>query len=136
MQQRAAQTGLSARPPTRPLSESPLSLAAPRVWQTRKMVFLKHEQTGIPLEQAVDELQKDFEVAMEAVVTSIRRKHEVTEQQMTQVMVAYQADAEVQTAVTTLREAMSGKAPAKQAASPETAKAKPVRRAKPRQRKG
>jgi len=100
------------------------------------MVFLKHEQTGIPLEQAVDELQKDFEVAMEAVVTSIRRKHEVTEQQMTQVMVAYQADAEVQTAVTTLREAMSGKAPAKQAASPESAKAKPVRRAKPRQRKG
>lgn len=68
------------------------------------MVFLKHEQTGIPLEQAVDELQKDFEVAMEAVVTSIRKKHKVTEQQMTQVMVAYQADAEVQTAVTTLRE--------------------------------
>jgi len=32
--------------------------------QTRKMVFLKHEQTGIPLEQAVDELQKDFEVAL------------------------------------------------------------------------
>ena len=117
---------------------------------------------------------------MEAVVTSIRRKHKVTEQQMTQVMVAYQADAEVQTAVTTLREvrpppptapaavpaelrahvrahalsdwcgarradrtsgsrvrqAMSGKAPAKQAASPASAKAKPVRRAKPRQRKG
>ena len=86
--------------------------------------------------QKYDMEPDEFEVAMEAVVTSIRRKHEVTEQQMTQVMVAYQADAEVQTAVTTLREAMSGKAPAKQAASPESAKAKPVRRAKPRQRKG
>ena len=103
--------------------------------QTRKMVFLKHEQTGMSLEKAVDELQKDFEVAMETVVTAIRAKHGVTEQQMTAVMVKHQADPEVQTAVTTLREAMSGKAPAKQTVAQDS-KAKPTRRAKPRQRKG
>ena len=126
------------------------------------MVFLKHEQTGMSLEKAVDELQKDFEVAMETVVTAIRRKHNVTEQQMTQVMVEHQADAEVQLAVQTLREvnlcptplqpsaplrprtharppaaaqAMSGKAPAKQVV-PQDAVKRPTRRAKPRQRKG
>ena len=146
------------------------------------MVFLKHEQTGMSLEKCVDELQKDFESAMETVVTAIRAKHGVTEQQMTQVMVHYQTvgDVEVQTAVTTLREvraatgpqrvpggsaracmhmhmcmpcayacagggpsalvrpvpqAMSGKAPAKQT-QPESAKPKPARRAKPRQKKG
>ena len=38
------------------------------VWQMRKMVYQKHEQTGISLEKAVDELQKDFEHAMETVV--------------------------------------------------------------------
>ena len=68
------------------------------------MVFMKHEQTGISLEQAVDELQKDFEVAMETVVTAIRQKHNVTEQQMTQVLMLYQSDAEVEAAVKTLRE--------------------------------
>ena len=79
--------------------------------QTRKMVFAKHEQTGMSLEKVVEELQKDFEVAMETVVTAIRKNHGVTEQQMTQAMVANQADQEVQTAMATLREAMAGKAP-------------------------
>lgn len=49
------------------------------------MVHVKHEQTGISLEAAVDELQKDFESAMEAVLGAVRMKHGVTEQQMTQV---------------------------------------------------
>mmetsp|Transcript_1049 Transcript_1049/g.2080 ORF Transcript_1049/g.2080 Transcript_1049/m.2080 type:complete len:182 (+) Transcript_1049:71-616(+) len=101
--------------------------------QTRKMVHLKHKQTGMSLEQAVDELQKDFEVAMEAVVTAIRQKHGVSEPQMTQVLMEYQADSEVQTAVQTLRDAMSGKAPAKQVVPEEPVK---PRRNKPRQRKG
>ena len=73
-------------------------------WQTRKMVHLKHKQTGMSLEQAVDELQKDFEVAMEAVVSAIRQKHGVSEPQMTQVLMEYQADVEVQTGVQTLRD--------------------------------
>jgi len=103
--------------------------------QTRKMVHLKHKQTGISLEQAVDELQKDFEVAMEAVVSAIRQKHGVSEPQMTQVLMEYQADVEVQTGVQTLRDAMSGKAPPK-AAEPEVPQEPVKRRNKPRQRKG
>ena len=75
------------------------------------MVYVKHEQTGCSLESAVDELQKDFEVAMETVVTAIRANHGVTEAMMTQAMMAHQGDAEVQTAITTLREAMGGKPP-------------------------
>ena len=35
--------------------------------QTRKMVYAKHEQTGIPLDKCVEELQQNFENAMEAV---------------------------------------------------------------------
>eukprot|EP00321_Phaeocystis_globosa_P017040 CAMPEP_0118828658 /NCGR_PEP_ID=MMETSP1162-20130426/19366_1 /TAXON_ID=33656 /ORGANISM="Phaeocystis Sp, Strain CCMP2710" /LENGTH=177 /DNA_ID=CAMNT_0006759693 /DNA_START=76 /DNA_END=609 /DNA_ORIENTATION=+ len=103
--------------------------------QTRKMVHLKHKQTGMSLEAAVDELQKDFEVAMEAVVSAIRQKHGVSEPQMTQVLMEYQADVEVQTGVQTLRDAMSGKAPPK-AAEPEVAQEPVKRRNKPRQRKG
>ena len=72
--------------------------------QTRKMVHLKHKQTGCTLEEAVDELQKDFEVAMQAVVSAIRQKHGVSEPQMTQVLMEYQADSEVQTGVQTLRD--------------------------------
>ena len=68
------------------------------------MVHLKHKQTGMSLEAAVDELQKDFEVAMEAVVSAIRQKHGVSESQMTQVLMEYQADVEVQTGVQTLRD--------------------------------
>ena len=34
--------------------------------QTRKLVYAKHEQTGIPLEKCVEELQTNFEAAMEA----------------------------------------------------------------------
>ena len=49
------------------------------------MVHVKHEQTGMSLEAAVDELQKDFESAMELVLGAIRKKHGVTEQQMSQV---------------------------------------------------
>lgn len=101
--------------------------------QTRRMVFMKHEQTGCSLEEAVDELQKDFERAMDAVVGAIRSKHNVTEHQMTQVLMVYQHDTEVSAAVLTLREAMSGKAPPKGAAPQESKK--PARR-KPKARKG
>jgi len=79
--------------------------------QTRKMVHLKHEQTGMSLEAAVDELQKDFESAMEAVLGAIRQKHGVTEADMSQAMAADPSDADVGRAVTTLREAMGGKPP-------------------------
>lgn len=79
--------------------------------QTRKMVYTKHEQTGIALDKCVEELQQNFEAALETVVLQIRKNHGVTEQQMTAAMVANQNDGEVQQALTTLREAMSGKAP-------------------------
>lgn len=102
--------------------------------QTRKMVYAKHEQTGESLEKVVEELQKDFEQAMETVVSQIRKNHGVTEAQMTAAMVANQSDTEVQTALTNLREAMSGKAPPP---SPTQDVAKrPTRRGKARQRKG
>lgn len=98
------------------------------------MVHEKHTQTGLPLEQCLDELQKDFESAMEAVIASIRAKHGVTEAQMTEAMVANQSDVAVQGAVTALREAMNGKAPpgyaaAKEAREADAAKAR-VRRNK------
>ena len=48
---------------------------------------------------------------MEAVIASIRAKHGVSEQMMTQAMVANQGDARVAEAVTALREAMNGKPP-------------------------
>jgi len=41
---------------------------------------------------------------MEAVVSAIRQKHGVSEPQMTQVLVEYQADVEVQTGLQTLRD--------------------------------
>jgi hypothetical protein len=63
------------------------------------------------LESCVDELQKDFESAMEAVIGSIRNKHGVSEKVMTDAMVANQHDAVVQAKVAELREAMNGKAP-------------------------
>ena len=103
--------------------------------QTRKMVFAKHEQTGMSLEKVVEELQKDFEVAMETVVTAIRKNHGVTEQQMTQAMVANQADQEVQTAMATLREAMAGKAPPNRPSQQDVAK-RAVRRTGKARRKG
>jgi len=107
--------------------------------QTRKMVHEKHVQTGAALESCVDELQRDFESAMEAVMSSIRAKHGVTEQAMSAAMAKYQSSPEVTAAVTALREAMSGKAPsgygkASEAAAAEAAKQR-VRRNKPR-RKG
>ena len=71
---------------------------------------------------------------MEAV-SAIRQKHGVSEPQMTQVLMEYQADVEVQTGVQTLRDAMSGKAPPK-AAEPEVVQEPVKRRNKPRQRKG
>ena len=107
--------------------------------QTRKMVHEKHAQTGVSLEACVDELQKDFESAMEAVMASIRAKHGVSEQQMSQTMIANQSNPDVAAAVTALREAMGGKQPstygqATEAAAAEAAKAR-VRRGKQR-RKG
>ena len=62
------------------------------------MVHEKHVQTGQPLESCVDELQRDFESAMEAVIGSIRAKHGVSEQMITEAMVAHQGDAAVQAA--------------------------------------
>ena len=104
------------------------------------MVHEKHVQTGEPLEQCVEELQKDFESAMETVMGSIRHKHGVTEPVMTAAMVRLQADDEVTGAVTSLREAMGGKPPpgygqAKAAAQAEAAKARVRRNGKAR-RKG
>lgn len=79
--------------------------------QTRKMVHEKHKQTGCTLEQAVDELQTDFESALETVVSAIRAKHGVTEPAMTSSMGALQSDPAVAAAITALREAMGGKQP-------------------------
>ena len=108
--------------------------------QTRKMVHEKHVQTGQSLETCVDELQRDFESAMEAVIGSIRAKHGVTEQQITVAMNANSGDPEVLAAMTQLREAMNGKAPpgyraAAERSESEAAKAR-VRRAGKQRRKG
>jgi len=102
--------------------------------QTRKMVYAKHEQTGISLEKVVEELQKDFEQAMETVVFQIRKNHGVTEEQMTKAMVANQQDAEVQTALATLREAMSGKAPPPTAPAQQEANKRAARKGKARRK--
>jgi hypothetical protein len=101
---RVAETGTGVATQSYRCAPSSRAVSRGAAWQTRKMVHLKHKQTGISLEQAVDELQKDFEVAMEAVVSAIRQKHGVSEPQMTQVLMEYQADVEVQTGVQTLRD--------------------------------
>ena len=88
------------------------------------------------LEKAVEELQKDFEKAMEAVVGAIRQNHSVTEQQMTQAMMANQADLEVQAALAALRAAMNGTEPPKVAVEAEAAKLKTSRRTGKSRRKG
>ena len=105
------------------------------------MVHEKHVQTGLALETCVDELQRDFESAMETVLASIRAKNGVTEQQITEAMAAHQGDAAVQGAVTALREAMNGKPPpgyraAAEKSDAEAAKARVRRAGKQRQRKG
>jgi hypothetical protein len=79
--------------------------------QTRKMVHEKHVSTGRALETCVDELQKDFEAAMEAVMGSIRAQHGVTEQTMSLAMMQHQDNPKVAAAVVALREAMAGKPP-------------------------
>ena len=79
--------------------------------QTRKMVHEKHTSTGVSLEEAVDELQKDFEHAMETVITAVRHKHDVNESQMTKAMMANAQDVGVQQAVTSMRQAMAGTKP-------------------------
>ena len=104
------------------------------------MVHEKHNQTGLALETCVDELQRDFESAMEAVLASIRAKNGVTEQQITEAMVAHQGHPEVAGAVTALREAMNGKPPpgymaAAEKSQADAAKARVRRTTKPR-RKG
>ena len=102
------------------------------------MVHEKHTQTGQSLETCVDELQKDFESAMETVMGSIRSKHNVTEQAMSVAMMQNQSTPAVAAAVTALREAMAGKPPPNYgqagAADAEAAKQR-VRRGKQR-RKG
>ena len=75
------------------------------------MVQEKHTQSGMELEKCVDELQKDFEAAMETVMASIRAKHGVTEAAMNSSMVWHQSNLEVTAAVQALREAMAGKPP-------------------------
>lgn len=119
------------------LSES-ANAAYQLIEQTRKMVHEKHVQTGASLESCVDELQRDFEAAMETVMASIRAKHGVSEPVMSAAMVSHQADPVVAGAVTALREAMGGKPPpgygeARDAGAAEAAKAR--RRGKQR-RKG
>uniref|UniRef100_A0A7S3ARX5 Uncharacterized protein n=1 Tax=Haptolina ericina TaxID=156174 RepID=A0A7S3ARX5_9EUKA len=104
--------------------------------QTRKMVHVKHEQSGISLEEAVDELQRDFQSAMEAVLGAIRMKHGVTEQQMTAAMVANGDDPTTAAAIACLREAMSGKAPANYGQNVAEQAKRPLRRGKSKQRKG
>lgn len=107
--------------------------------QTRKMVHEKHVQTGASLENCVDELQKDFEAAMETVMGSIRAKHGVTEQAMSAAMVQHQSNPTVAAAVTALREAMGGKAPpgyGQASPSSETEAAKQRRRKKAGKRTG
>jgi hypothetical protein len=104
--------------------------------QTRRLVVQKSQQDGCSLEKAVEELQKDFEKAMEAVVGAIRQNHSVTEQQMTQAMMANQADLEVQAALAALRAAMNGTEPPKVAAEAEAAKLKTSRRTGKSRRKG
>lgn len=75
------------------------------------MVQEKHVSTGRALETCVDELQKDFEAAMEAVMGSIRARHGVTEQTMSLAMMQHQDNPKIAAAVLALREAMAGKPP-------------------------
>ena len=100
------------------------------------MVHEKHVQTGMALEDAVDELQKDFEHAMETVVSAIRAKHGVTEAGMNEAMLHHQADADVVGAVTALREAMGGKQPPGYGQEQEAPKKRVTRRAGSKARKG
>ena len=94
-----------------PSSDAPRQFPRARSAQTRKMVQEKHTQSGMELEKCVDELQKDFEAAMETVMASIRAKHGVTEAAMNSSMVWHQSNLEVTAAVQALREAMAGKPP-------------------------
>jgi len=131
--------GLSAARLIEVLGES-ANAAYQLIEQTRKMVHEKHTQTGQSLETCVDELQRDFESAMEAVIGSIRAKHGVSEAQMTEAMVANQQDPTVHAAVTALREAMNGKPPpgyraAAEKSDADAAKAR-MRRAGKQRRKG
>jgi len=104
--------------------------------QTRKIVHMKHEQSGRPLEEVVDEVQRDFESAMDAVLGAIRAKHGVDEQQMTQAMHADSND-EVRKAVATLKEAMAGKPPPNYAQNvQEQSSKRSPRRTKPRKKTG
>mmetsp|Transcript_91686 Transcript_91686/g.275252 ORF Transcript_91686/g.275252 Transcript_91686/m.275252 type:complete len:100 (+) Transcript_91686:371-670(+) len=98
------------------------------------MVHVKHEQTGISLEAAVEELQKDFESAMEAVLGAIRNKNHVTEKQMTQAMGADPTDEAVNKAVQTLQQAMGGKPPPNYAQSVQDQAKRSTRRGKARKK--
>jgi hypothetical protein len=105
------------------------------------MVHEKHVQTGQSLENCVDELQRDFESAMETVMASIRAKHKVTEADMSAAMQHHQKrEPGVEAAVVALREAMGGKAPpgyaqANAAAESEASKQR-MRRGSKQRRKG
>lgn len=79
--------------------------------QTRKMCHEKAQQTGVSITETVDEFQKDFESALEAVVKAVRDKHGVSEQQLAYAMGAQQHDSEVAAAIAGLRAAMAGNPP-------------------------
>jgi len=116
--------------------EQSSTAASQLIDQTRKMVHKKHEDTGIPLDKCVEELQQNFESAMETVVYQIRKNHGVSEPQMSAAMNALQHDAEVQQALATLRDAMSGKAPPTPPKAEDDAAARMrARRAKARNKK-
>ena len=115
-----------SRCPSAGTCAEPLSNCADRLF------FSRHS-----FDKAVEELQKDFEQAMETVVMQIRRNHNVSEAQMSQAMLANQTDPDVQIALTGRREAMSGKAPPSKPVAAAAETKRPVRRnGKPRQRKG
>jgi hypothetical protein len=97
-----------------PLFRSPARIVSP-VRNGPREPIIAAERHGSPtlvlvrhsLEEAVDELQRDFQSAMEAVLGAIRMKHGVTEQQMTAAMVANGDDPTTVAAIACLREVRS-----------------------------
>lgn len=97
------------------------------IQQTRKMVYIKHETTGMSLEDAANELQQGLEPAMQAVMASIRTKHAVSEEQVTQANALHGADADVQEVVRIYKEVMLNGTPPPEYGK-ETEPKKPPRR--------
>lgn len=107
----AASSGLSAAKLIEILTESSIA-AYQLIEQTRKAVHEKHVATNRPLEDCVDELQKNFESSMEVVLGAVRQKHGVSEQLFSEAMQSHSSDPAVKAAVEQLRDAMThGKPP-------------------------